>query len=274
MSDINEQDESVTALVRNAIATYNSLAPDESSEHFWNVIDDIARHNDDLLEIVSSLIKSNDKSERVVAADIMGRVGIYQPQYLDRFLHVLVESASVEGNNDVQWAIAHAVRDIPDRQAASILERYAYHEDPDVRLEVATGLPHSIETNDSGSALDTLLDLTRDENSDVRDWATFGIGSLIDMDSENIRQYLVDRLDDVNGDVRAEAMMGLARRHDDRVLDALAGELRTPTVGTLVVRAASEFADRRLLPALLALRSWWDVDVELLNEAIGRSEHN
>jgi hypothetical protein len=39
-------------------------------------------------------------------------------------------------------------------------------------------------------------------------------------------------------------------------------------VGKLAVEAATYLADAQLLPPLLALERWWDVDPELLADAI------
>jgi hypothetical protein len=67
---------------------------------------------------------------------------------------------------------------------------------------------------------------------------------------------------------RCEAIVGLARRKDARAVPAIAAELASGEVGTLAVEAASLIGDLTLHPALVALRDWWDVDVELLDEAI------
>jgi HEAT repeat protein len=90
-------------------------------------------------------------------------------------------------------------------------------------------------TDDS---LATLRELSRDPDSDVRDWATFGLAQS-DTDDADTREALFARIDDSDADTRAEAMYGLAKRADERVRDPLRLELERGDVGSLVVEAAA-----------------------------------
>ncbi len=96
--------------------------------------------------------------------------------------------------------------------------------------------------------------------------------SQIDTDTQEIRDALFARVeegdDDDKEEIRGEAFVGLARRGDKRVIEPLLRELMSDSVGSLAIEAAKEIADSRLLPALLSLKEWWDVDKELLDEAI------
>jgi HEAT repeat protein len=56
-----------------------------------------------------------------------------------------------------------------------------------------------------------LAKLTADEDEEVRDWATFGLGVLGDIDTVEIREALAARLSDANDDAREEAVVGLAK---------------------------------------------------------------
>jgi HEAT repeat protein len=115
-------------------------------------------------------------------------------------------------------------------------------------------------------AIEAMIRLLRDANEEVRDWATFGLGSILEVDEERIRQALRDRLGDGDGDVRAEAMVGLARRGDDRVIAGLARALDaelddSPIVPRHLMDALLILATRTPDPALcrhveLAARAW------------------
>jgi HEAT repeat protein len=74
-----------------------------------------------------------------------------------------------------------------------------------------------------------LIHLTKDSCEVVRDGATFGLGSLTDKDSAAICSALLARLDDPDDIVRGEALVGLARRQDDRVIKPLLRELEAGT---------------------------------------------
>lgn len=95
----------------------------------------------------------------------------------------------------------------------------------------------------------------------IRDWATFGVGSILDIDSAEIRDALARRLSDTGADTSGEAMVGLARRNDPRCFEVIDRALAAEDVGNLVVEAAAELGDPRLLPALKALdRAGWAGD--------------
>lgn len=141
---------------------------------------------------------------------------------------------------------------------------FVEHRDPRVRY----GVTHALLGQDDPRAIDLLLRLSSDRDADVRDWATFGIGTLSDLDTSEIRGALAARLDDPHDDTRGEALIGLARRKDLRVVPALMKELSSDCVGTLAVEAAEEIGVPELRPALVRLRGWWDVDPALLERAI------
>jgi HEAT repeat protein len=80
--------------------------------------------------------------------------------------------------------------------------------------------------------------LMEDADEDVRDWATFGLGVLGDSDSTDIRDALLRRLGDPNEDVREEAIAGLGKRQDQRVLPSLLAALERPPVTDRVIEGA------------------------------------
>jgi HEAT repeat protein len=138
------------------------------------------------------------------------------------------------------------------------------HPDEEVRYELA----FSLLGHEAEPAVDALIQLSRDPDGDVRDWATFGLGTRIDVDTSEVRAALLARTDDYHDDTRKEALAGLARRGDHAVLPALLRELKSGCVGKLAVEAARDLGAPELSSALQALTSWWDVDNVLLQEAI------
>jgi len=121
-------------------------------------------------------------------------------------------------------------------------------------------------------AMLALLRLSEDPDPETRDWATVGLGTQLSEDSQRVREALCRRLHDDHLDTRAEALYGLALRGDKRVVPALQKELDSDYVGKLVVRAAATIGDSRLHQSLKKLREWWDVDQQLLDEAIRRTK--
>jgi HEAT repeat protein len=120
--------------------------------------------------------------------------------------------------------------------AIPIIASYTGHPDPDVRFSVACALGHF--PNDA-EAVARLLTLTRDDDSDVRDWAVFGLGVQGAVDSPEIREALLERVTDSDEDVREEAVVGLGKRRETRVLPLLRSLLDAPELKLRVAEAAS-----------------------------------
>ena len=115
----------------------------------------------------------------------------------------------------------------------------------------------------------TLIEWSQDANDEVRDWATFAL-AVGSNGSGAVRTALLARVNDPDFDTRSEALVGLARRRDEAGLEPLKSALQGEAVSTLMVEAAGYYANRELIGPLEALTPWWDVDQELLREALKR----
>ncbi|MGH2721965.1 MAG: HEAT repeat domain-containing protein, partial [Actinomycetota bacterium] len=122
------------------------------------------------------------------------------------------------------------------------------------------GAPRGPSGPDPGLVQRILVGLMGDADPEVRNWATFELGTQTTMDGPDIRDALFHNTSDRDPDTRDEAILGLARRRDPRAEDVLVRRLREPGVGTLAVEAACYAGDPRLLPALRALAASWDLD--------------
>ncbi|MCX5658212.1 MAG: HEAT repeat domain-containing protein [Planctomycetota bacterium] len=135
-----------------------------------------------------------------------------------------------------------------DRRALGPLLAHMDHWDSSVRWGVASALSGYSDPE----AIAALITLSRDESIDVRNWATFGLRLREEVDTPALRQALIDRLDDEDGEVRGEAMIGLARRHDPHALPAVRAELALEELdGDWAFEAAEILADPSLYADLL-----------------------
>lgn len=124
----------------------------------------------------------------------------------------------------------------------------AGHADSAMRWNVAV----SLGCYPDPAAIGALIQLATDVDSDVRDWATFGLGTLQNADTPELREVLWRNLNDEDEDVRGEALVALAARHDLRVIDHLLAQLG-PECRVYQLDAAEHLASPLLLPALQAL---------------------
>ncbi len=128
-----------------------------------------------------------------------------------------------------------ALGHIGNSRAVPLIAGFHSHPSEAIRFTVAFAL--GCFPNDPLSVR-TLLKLMRDVDADVRDWATFGLGILGDQDSPEIREALSSRLTDDDLDTREEALVGLAKRHDPRIVPNLIGALAQSDISYRVVEAS------------------------------------
>jgi hypothetical protein len=118
---------------------------------------------------------------------------------------------------------------------------FSYHPDTDVRYGLAFTLGCFA---DDQRTVSTLIKLMTDKDSEVRDWATFGLGGLGDLDSPKIREALFKNLNDEDEDVREEAVVGLAKRKDTRSVPEVISALQDKERAARALEAANFLLDR------------------------------
>jgi HEAT repeat protein len=179
----------------------------------WNSIAALHwRGSRDVFDRAAELCRSPRARERALGADILGQLGIPERAFPEEsfcpVLQLLSDSAT-----EVLYSAIVALQHIDRETAAAHVIPFSNYSDDDVRYAVALGLS----AVQSEEAINALLTLTRDRESDVRNWATFGLGQQSDADSPEIREALAAGLQDGDEDVRYEAIIGLARRRDTRM---------------------------------------------------------
>lgn len=247
------------------------LEPD--SDAYWEAVTDLQRRGDRAtFEAAVHAVTSSDVRCRVAGIDVLGQLGVKDGHpFLDETLPLVVAAT---GDPDVMVATAAvtALGHLGDERAlAAVLARRS-HADADVRRAVAEALAMVAGDPPAEEAVAALVELTVDADPDVRDWATFELGTVLEVDSPAVREALAARLDDDEGDTAGEALVGLAVRGDARAFEPVLHLLQRADCGNLIVEAAVAVSSSALLPALLRLKALgWDVDDprgHLLDEAI------
>jgi len=222
------------------------------------------RGNREVLQAATLLCRSADAHERFVGASVLAQLGAPEIPFARERFEILSELISTEKQPSVLGAAATAFGQLNNPRVFPILLRLKQHLNPEVRFGVVTGLLSS----KAPEAIQILIDLSTDKNNDIRNWATFGLGSLIDSDTPAIREALLARVKDEVAEIRGEALVGLTTRGDSRAIPFVMKELSSDSVTSLAVEAAAEAADQSLVPALLDLAPRWKLDAELLQSAI------
>ena len=214
-------------------------------EEPWNAVSELRSNGSrEIFEIAARWLQNSDSLKRARGAAILAQLRKpaenprAEPEWLFRTeaFRLVVNMLRGEDEPLVLDSGIAALGFLSDCDAIPIIASYAGHLDENVRFSVACALGHF--PNDP-EAVACLLALTRDVDSDVRDWAVFGLGVQGDVDSPDIRDALLERVTDSDEDVREEAIVGLGRRHDLRLLPVLRNLLDAPVLKLRVAEAAS-----------------------------------
>jgi HEAT repeat protein len=245
--------ESIDNLISLALTSNDD--DDENDNTGWRAISELQRRGTpDIFEACQSLCRSSNANERRVGIDILGQLGWSQKYpFKDDTLPILFEFITSETNIELLNSACVALGHLNDPRAIGPLLTLKDHPDVKVRHGVVFGLL----ALEDDRAIKALIELSNDEDELVRDWATFGLGSQLETDTPEIREALFARLTDEDEVTRGEAMVGLARRKDYRVLAPLLAEIEKMPHWHLPLEAAGELADMRLLPALLRSKIRW-----------------
>jgi HEAT repeat protein len=247
----------------------DALREEPDSHERWDHIVALHKRGDDESFVAAAeLLDSPDPDRRALGADILAQLGAAPDVPVeDRPLagpafRLLLQQIATETHPDVLQSIATAFGHLSDPRGIPALHALRDHPNDDVRHAVVFGLLGQ----DDDLAVETLIELSRDSDADVRDWATFGLGTQIERDSAQIREALVARLDDPDDDTRGEALRGLAARGDERAIPRLLVELDDDVelddqsiVEEALLTFAAKVPDARLCRHVEKARQEWAV---------------
>lgn len=192
-----------------------------------------------VFEQAAQWCRSENPAMRTRGADVLGQLGVCSESskkpFSDESYAILADRVQCETQVKPLGACITALGHLENPAAIALIVPFAAHEHAEVRLEVACALGHF---PNAAASIASLLPLMQDVDAAVRDWATFGLGVQGDGDSAVIREALAARLADANQAVREEAMLGLAKRQDRRVLDAVFSALGGSPLCDRIIEAA------------------------------------
>jgi HEAT repeat protein len=256
-------------------ATAEALAgPARASDAFWSIVAEAASSVpvDEILATAVTFCRSEAAPMRATGAGLLAELPEVDEGLSAEALGVLESLLEREDDLDVVRIALHGVAATRLAGGIPIAQRLAAHPDAGVRLDATHALYSCAGEPAARAAVAALIELSQDPDDDVRDWATFGLGTDIDADGSALRDALAARLDDPHRDVREEAAVGLSRRGDPRAFAAVLALLEDEEVSGLTVEAAGYLADERLLRPLLELGEWWEDESDVLREAIARCD--
>lgn len=197
----------------------------------------------------SLLIQSKNSKKRVLGVDIISQLGITKRPFVKETLSLLFTLLAHEKNTDVIASVLYAIGHNNKKLAPSQIEKICTLAQAS-NTEIKEAVIFALLGLTSAKALQTLILLSGDKLSRIRNWATFALASQTDRDSKAIRESLWARTKDRHQETRLEAILGLAQRQDKRVKELIVKELGRKNSGTLLFDAIIESGDKSFLPLL------------------------
>jgi HEAT repeat protein len=190
--------------------------------------------------------RSDEPLQRARGAEVLAQLGCTSDHPENNFpeesFNAVVALAENEKHIEPLSSAIHALGHIGDPRATPLLVRYTTHPESEIRFAVACACGSFA---NEPAVVAVLLELMRDADEDVRDWATFGLGTLGTVDTPEIRDAFAERLNDSSADVVDEALAGLAQRRDPRALPLILERLRQPDVDDHTLESAGAMLGMR-----------------------------
>lgn len=232
----------------------SSALSEQDEDRAWEAVSLLhLRGTRDVFDAASSLCRSDCIYEKTLGANILGQIGVPKRNFPRQSLPILHSILERETDLNLICSTCTALGHIGEDESIPHLARFADHRDHVIRLDVAMALGGF---NDE-LAIATLITLSSDTDGDVRDWSFCALGSMIETDTPAIREALFRGTADSDEDARGEALVGLARRKDERVVEPILRELAKgrDELNRFAIEAAEEIGVSRLLPALMRLKN-------------------
>lgn len=218
----------------------STLSDDYEDDAAWDAVAALRRIGTrEVFDQAAAWCRSADPLQRARGADVLGQLRTVPDRKDNAFpeeaYSVLTELVERETHPRPLSSAIAALGHLDNPSAVPIIAKFHAHPDAGVRFDLAFALGCF---PDETLSVETLVGLMQDADEDVRDWATFGLGVQGNRDSSNIREALLSALADGNDDVSEEALVGLAKRKDRRIVPKLLTELERQEVGIRVIEAA------------------------------------
>lgn len=258
--------------VRDVFALIHSSRDLTDDHGYWCCIRALqARGDQETFDTCAAWARDSSPDRRRAAADILAQLGFHFGTPFKPPSWLLIEPLLGDRDSSVIAAALTACGKLQIGDPAH-LAPFAAHSSTNVRY----GAVHALSNREDPESIRGLILLSRDQDRDVRNWATFGLGQLTDIDTPDLRAALLERIGDddpeLRAEIRGEALIGLARRGDRRVLEPLRHELAGEFHGAWCIEAAQALADPSLAPMLTDLKRRLDPeDLDVFGDELDRA---
>ena len=207
-----------------------------------------SRPSQDLFKKCVELINSNDQNKKIIGIDILAQLGKDKRPFKKETLKVYFELLNSETNANVLFSILSGIsfndKGLNSKQINKICS-FQYSTSDLIKQ----GIVNALGFIENEKTIDVLIKFSKDKTNHIRSWATFYIGQ-VDFDNEYIRDALWNRVNDKHQETRMEAITGLAKRKDDRIIEVIKQEIIKDDFGSLLFEAILATENKDFIPIL------------------------
>jgi HEAT repeat protein len=214
---------------------------DREAEAYWEACAVLQHRLPQVFGQIENLAQSPLPGDRETAANLLGQNACAEKEARESCVERLRLLLSHEKMPQVLAAALQALGHLKDPTTLSLRLSFHAHHDLAVRQAAA----FSLLGQEDPQAIAALVRLADDGDRDIRNWAVFGLGSMVEADTPALRDALAARLDDLDAEIREEALIGLARRADPRAIPLLRAAFCAAAFPSPLVREAAESLSAR-----------------------------
>ncbi len=161
---------------------FDRILTNKSKENYWKYVRELRKRKTDEIFTKSVLLtKSKSAKERMIGTDVLAQFGFprrHKKEIINLFFELLKSESDKKVISSILYGIGHNNEKLTNRQV-EFLCSFRNHKSIYVKYSLVSALC----TIEKDKAIDTLIELSNDKDSDIRNWATFGIGSQIKTDN-------------------------------------------------------------------------------------------
>lgn len=244
----------------------------KSESSYWDNVRVLhSRPSKELFLKCVELTKSKKQKERDVGIDILSQLG-HPRSFYNESIILFFKLLRKETDNNVKASLLYAIGHNNEKLTHSQIKQMITYKDSNVK-SIRFALAYALGGVDDLLAINTLIFLSEDKISSIRDWATFGIGTQIERNNEQIREALWKRINDKHMYTRLEAINGLAKRKDPEVKEIIKRELLHGEYYSLLFESIEELGDKEFLPLLQQILKSSKADKEINQVWVEYLEH-
>jgi hypothetical protein len=229
---------------------FTRLLTNKTQKTYWDNISELRRRpNQDVYTKAYQLAKKNIDSQKIVGLNVLQQLGFNprfnKKQMVELHFELLGQIQSNKVLTSIFHGIGHNNDELNEKQISKLIEFKSVK-----NIEVKHALISALSGIENSNASNVLIEFTEHKVSAIRNWSTFGIGTLIELDSKEIRNALWKRSLDTDYETKSEAIVGLTNRKDEKIKSVIISELENGDYGTLLLEAIVTLNDKELIPLL------------------------